>query len=76
MAICHDVKDGAGFQLFRFRSGQQVLLNVLPEFRWMTISGAPEFFADASRDRAMWFNQVRRRRQLLRVSPKLNQPEL
>ena len=41
MVICHDVKGLTGVQLSsRFRSGEPALLNVLPEFRWMTISGS------------------------------------
>ena len=75
MAIYRDVKDGVEVQLSRFRNGEQALLNVLPEFRWMMISGAPESFADGSRDRAMWFNQAQRRLQLQRPQ-KLNQAEL
>ena len=63
MAICRIVKGGAEVEPSRFRSGELALLNVLLELRWMTSSGAREFFVDASRGRAnaKWLNQARQR---------------
>jgi hypothetical protein len=37
MAICRDVKGLIDVRMLRFRHGEPVLLNVLREFRWMTI---------------------------------------
>jgi len=77
MAICRDVKGWTDVQLLRFQSGEQALLNVRPEFRWMVSSSARESFADASRERAKWLNRVwRRQQQIRRQTQKLNQAAL
>ena len=77
MEICRAVKavkDGAEVELSRFPSGEQELLNVLREFRWMGISGARGFIADEIRDRVTWLNQAPTR--LRRRPLKLNRVEL
>lgn len=58
------VKDGAEVQEPTFQSGEPGLRSELREFRWMTISGARGFGADANRKHAKWPNPVRRRQQL------------
>lgn len=77
MAISRTARGGAEVGRSRFRSVEPVLLSVLPELRWTTISGGPEFFVDANQGRAKLLNQLRQHlQQLLRPMQKLNRAGL